>query len=440
MAKNISESSENSFKFKNTGNKTVIFPLHPDNMQAPKPKLSPQLKQKAASDPDIADVVSPKSVQARTTSPRREGGGEHRTHPTYRRGASSTGNSARMPVRRPKRRPTPKKKGTRLTGGHLLSFVAILVILLIVGIIGFRKNAQAVILNGETVGYIKKTTTTEEDFKKLIEAKLGESLGNTVYVNEDITLKPVSSLFKNIPANPEKVVTKVCDAVTYKQAAVSLTLGDQPAIILANSQQADEALAGALKKYKAPEGQYTEGAAPEGHSNPEFAVAITKKDVQVDGSQVLTLDEAIDKLARTQQVSKIHTVVSGETFAGIAQNAGMTESELYAANPSVIDGSRLSVGTKLNINTIEPVIPVRTYAVVTTTQTIDYETKHEYLPDKPVYYENVKQEGKEGQKSIYTCTPYVNGEVEGQPIVSETVTAQPVTRILQEGTGEELED
>ena len=77
----------------------------------------------------------------------------------------------------------------------------------------------------------------------------------------------------------------------------------------------------------------------------------------------------------------------------------------------------------------------KTIETETEVSEIDYEIKHEYLPNEPVYYEKITQQGSEGEKVTYTCTPYVNGEQVGDIITEEKITKQPVTKIIQEGTG-----
>src|SRR5699024_8363944 len=49
--------------------------------------------------------------------------------------------------------------------------------------------------------------------------------------------------------------------------------------------------------------------------------------------------------------------------------------------------------------------------------------------------QQVKQEGVMGESIRITVTPYLNGEVYGEPVVTEEITAKPVTEVIEVGEG-----
>ena len=85
--------------------------------------------------------------------------------------------------------------------------IAILVICLL-GSFVFRKNALAVVVNNNTIGYIKDTSTTEDEFKQLITAKLKETVGNELEINESIKLKPVTAYLSTLVEILKKLFLK----------------------------------------------------------------------------------------------------------------------------------------------------------------------------------------------------------------------------------------
>ena len=247
-------------------------------------------------------------------------------------------------------------------------------------------------------------------------------------INESIKLKPVNGLFKNVSGNSEEVISKVCQSVTYKQQATSIQVEGKPYVTVSNLEQAKEALATTLKKYKAPDGT----------TDPEFAIQIGTANVFVDNKDVLTVDQAVEKLSETKQVTRTHTVVAGDTFASIASNAGMTEAELLKANPSISSEAKanLQIGQKLTVTSNVPVLPIRTFKTTTKEEIIDFTAVRTKNYNMPVGYSKVTTPGQEGKKQVIEKTPYINGEQSGEVQKSEKIISQPVTKQIEVGAAQ----
>ncbi len=310
-------------------------------------------------------------------------------------------------------------------GKPILTLVIAILVVCLLGSFVFRKNALAVVINNNTIGYIKDTSTTEDEFKQLITAKLKESVGNELEINESVQLKPVNALFKHISGNSEEIITKACESVTYKQQATSIQVEDKPYVTVSNLEQAKEALSITLKKYKAPAGT----------TDPEFAIKIGTANVFVDNKEVLTVDQAVEKLSETKQVTRTHTVVAGDTFASIASNAGMTEAELLKANPSITAETKTNLQIGQNLKTIStvPVLPIRTFKTTTKEEVIDFTAVRTKNYNMPIGYSKVTTQGKEGKKQVIEKIPYINGEQSGQIQTSEKIISQPVTKQIEVG-------
>lgn len=309
--------------------------------------------------------------------------------------------------------------------------IAILVICLL-GSFVFRKNALAVQINNNVIGYIKDTSTTSDEMRKLITAKLKESVGNELEINETINLKPVNGLFKHVSGNSEEIISKACQTVTYKQQATSIQVQGKPYVTVSNLEQAKEALNTTLKNYKAPNGT----------TDPQFAIQIGTANVFVDNKEVATVEQAVEKLSETKKVTRTHTVVSGDTFASIASNAGMTEAELLKANPSITAETKANIqlGQKLTVISDVPVLPIRTFKTTTKEEIIDFTAQRIRNSNLPYGYSKVITPGKEGKKQVIEKIPYINGEQSGQIQTTEKVILQPVTKQIEIGTGSSSSD
>lgn len=309
----------------------------------------------------------------------------------------------------------------------ILFLLLAVVIIGLIGYVAIQQKALAVMVNDNVVGYIRDRKTTEEELNNLVLAKLKQEVGNNIEINDSITLKPVSGLFRKTD-NSEQVVAKVCESVSYNQEATTILVEGKEFCIVATKDIARQALEQVLADYTVPEGT----------AQPEFAIQINTGTTFVDNSKVSSLEEAVKLLSATQTVDKTYTVEQGDTFGSIASKSGMTESELLAANPNITEETKtsLQIGQTLNITVTEPILPIRTYSWETVTETIDYETETRRNRNQPTSYREVIQEGEEGTKEVIRKIPYVNGVQQGEPQLTEKVVKEPVTRIIERGTYE----
>ncbi len=319
-----------------------------------------------------------------------------------------------------------KSKRRRVNGKSVIILIILIIAAILCAYMALYKNALAIMVNGETVGCIKDMKTTEDELNALILAKLKESAGNNLEITDTITLKPVNSLFRNVSKNTEQVISDVCSTVKYKQEATTILVEGKEMAIVSNVESAREVLQTILDKY----------VCPAGTSEPQFAVKINTGTTFVDSDEVSSVDEAVALLNTTKTVEREHTVVKDESFGGIASMAGMTESELLAANPSITNETKtnLQIGQKIKTISTVPTLAIRTFKVTTQTQEIPYQTVTQENNSQPSSYSRVRQEGKNGKKEVTTKTPFINGEQAGDPVTSENIIEKPVNKIVEIGT------
>ena len=78
-------------------------------------------------------------------------------------------------------------------------------------------------------------------------------------------------------------------------------------------------------------------------------------------------------------------------------------------------------------------LQVKVVKTVRYTEAVDYTIKTVYREDKPVTYSRVTTKGVEGSKAVVAEDTYINGVAAGRKIISETVTKQPVTQVVEKG-------
>ena len=146
----------------------------------------------------------------------------------------------------------------------------------------------------------------------------------------------------------------------------------------------------------------------------------------VDGEEITAL------LTSEVQAKKTYTIQKGDSPIMIANKNGLTYSEFKAMNPEIEE--ECMIGQETIIAESEPFLKVRATKTITYDESIPYETETTEDSSKAKGYSVVTQEGQEGSKSVTARVVLVNGTEESREILSETVTAEPVTEKITKGT------
>ena len=163
-------------------------------------------------------------------------------------------------------------------------------------------------------------------------------------------------------------------------------------------------------------------------------------------TQLGRLDRADDILERIQagtMVEQIHVVERGQTFSGIAQMHGITQSELLELNPDVTP-ARLSIDQELILQQAVPLLTIQTVEIAVFIEPIQYDTVFEDNPNVFVGEQTTRVAGILGEREVTARITRVNGfetyrESIGEQVLKESSAAIVVrgTRPLppQQGTG-----
>ncbi len=141
-----------------------------------------------------------------------------------------------------------------------------------------------------------------------------------------------------------------------------------------------------------------------------------------------------DSLSAQTVVERTYTVQSGDTLSTIALRHDMTTTELRALNPAVATTDAIRIGDTLVVQRAQTLLQVKVVKTERYNESIDYTTKTVYRDDKPVTYSKTTTKGVEGEKALVAEDTYIDGVKTGRKIISETVTKQPVTKVVEKGT------
>ncbi len=324
-----------------------------------------------------------------------------------------------------KNRTTRKMSPQKQKKAALAVCAAVIVLILFLLL---RKDGAAVYLDGTLQGVLHNPSITAEKIIERLETELSTSVGSEVQLVEEITVEPVriGSKYKNDVCTEEYLYPKLRNQLTYlvNAAVIQVEAEDVAALI---SEESANTVLDQLKAIYTPADVDPEDLEVTFVEN----VSVTPK--FVDGSTILSEEDALAALQQTTETTTTYTAVSGDSFYSIAVKYDMSLEELLELNNLTINDS-LKAGQVLNVITQKPRISVRT---VETTVLTDIEPKtyeYQYDDSQPSSYQKVIQQGKAGQKESTIQTIRINGIVTEEKEVSYQVTVEPVTEIIVKGT------
>ena len=264
----------------------------------------------------------------------------------------------------------------------------------------------------------------------------GASLARDRVTNEDdsFTVDVVPTLTLVVRGGKTSMTpSQVCDAILRNSGdaiaeATGLYIDGE---FIGAAQDGDE-LQAMLDGIKEGQAQYDKD---DPDQRVEFVQDVRTEEGLFPISTITACDDLLKQLTHQTVVEKVYTVQSGDVFSRIALKHDMTADELRALNPQVKDTNRLQIGDKLIVQRAQSFLQVKLVKTVRTDNiTIDYKTQTVYRSDKDEGYSKTITYGKEGSKDIVEEITYLDGFEVERVLVSETITKQPVTKVVEVGT------
>ena len=337
------------------------------------------------------------------------------------RGGTSARNAVTTDTDRRKRRQMKRereKKMLTMSAGAVVLLVLIIIIMVVA-----RKNGVNVMVNGESVAKVRDRKFTTEYIVTTVEAQLASEHGTEVKIQEPIEAVP-ARVSKDEAVSPEYAISAVRNAVTYNVLAGVIYVNGTKVLAMDNL----EALDGLLEEIKA---EYVPAESKIVSST--FVDDVTTKADYVAMDEVLDKDTAYARLTQGVPTQKTYSVKSGDRLYTIAAQNGITVEELLNANPGMTINTPIKVGDTLNLVVTVPFLSVKTVEQMTYTEKQEKQVEYRTNENRDSSYKKVVQQGKDGQKEVTVEVIRINGFEEEQKVVSETVTVEPVTEIIEIG-------
>jgi len=171
-----------------------------------------------------------------------------------------------------------------------------------------------------------------------------------------------------------------------------------------------------------------------------YGISVNEKATETTAAEIVS--SAISGTAISQDGETVangdgltgYTVEAGDTLSVIAQNNGLTMSQLLELNSNLTEDSVIAPGDSIVVT-----VPKSEISVLTTYQMTyeeDYEAEPDYEDDNTNYRgtNTVISEGTVGHRSVIAEVTYTNGNETGRTYVKETIIKESVPKTIAVGT------
>lgn len=286
----------------------------------------------------------------------------------------------------------------------------------------FSGFAYAVVVDGETIGYVKQETQAEKaiaEAKKYIKSKYGLE----VSTSNEVEFKRARPKADEI-LGQEELKRAFLKSLDFKVAAAVIYV-DGKKIAVVESRSAAEKLLDDIKS------QLSGGA-----GNAYFKEKVEIKDADVNVGEISSESAAASMLLKSDQMTT-YIVKQGDTLWDIASANNTTVDRLMALNPDVKEKA-MQPGDTIILDKPKPAVTVVTKEVAEYEMPIPFDVENVEDNSLPIRVTRVKQQGVEGKKQVKAEIVKENGVEVARNILEEKIISQPVKKIVRVGTNRTL--
>jgi murein DD-endopeptidase MepM/ murein hydrolase activator NlpD len=313
---------------------------------------------------------------------------------------------------------------TVLTYSHVLNFINVQAMLIEEQELATR--SFEVYFDGELVGNVRDKQAIEDI---LAEVKESIQRSNNAEIAISNNIQYIASHTKDEDLDSHfDIMTKIRSQIEYNILAYCIKVDGEVIGRLQTLEEAEKI----LEDIKAP---YAELLANGAILDLSFAEEVEIVQEEVSKYQIDEYEQLLMYLQKGTTEEQKHIVESGENVWTIASKYGITTEELRAAN----SGSNLSLiypGDELSLIVPKPFIAVQTIEIAVFEDRIPFETEYEKVSWMYNDEYSTKISGKNGVKQVEAYVIKENGIEVSLEVLSETVTQEPVTRVMYNGIQE----
>ncbi len=290
--------------------------------------------------------------------------------------------------------------------------------------------------------------------KQVVEKIVEEKEGNFKEATKDLDLKFGSDIkyikeqVFHSTANNSETIKNLENAIQLQADASAIIIDGKPVVYLENQETAEDVIR-RLKLYYVSQTQLDEISArkaapaaelPALKENESRIIDVrASKEVSFNTEKVLperilTVEEAVTFLQKGTLEEKKYIVQEGDVLGTIANSHGLKLIDFLALNPGLTEDTVVKIGQEVNVTALKPYLDIVVEKEVNQNEAIPYANETVTDASMPKGETKVKQEGKNGERSVNYRITTQNGTTISREVTSEVVLAEPVSHIVIKGT------
>lgn len=283
-------------------------------------------------------------------------------------------------------------------------------------------EAYKLLVDGVEVGYVSDMAAVEEH----VAVMMNEYSESGFYQTEKLTeiTYETGLVSEDEVMSSDQIIEMLNQKVNFRNLGYVISIDDKAFFTMKSRAEAEALLSKIRNQYI---GENV------GLENVAFVENVEIKEVQASKSDISDFDTVWSTYEAGKEELLTYKVEKGDTTWDIASRFGLTIEEIADAN-SDKDLTRLQIGQVINLNVPQAWINVRAIVNTVEEQPIIANTYYEKIDTMYVGNYKLKEQGEDGLKQVEVETTYINGILENERILSETVLKEPTSTIMLTGT------
>lgn len=303
-------------------------------------------------------------------------------------------------------------------------------------------NTYQVYVNGTYAGNV----TNKKVVNRIIAEKMHKAGSSPVKAAPKVQYIPERVFHKT--ANTQRTIETVKDVFQIKIEAVAIVIDGKPVAYVDSKETAEEVLRNLKLQYVTKEQLESlearkasmEKALPPLAENEtrlldiRLSKNVSIEEQNVEPEKIMGLGDAVTYLQKGTLQEKKYKVQEGDALESIAHSHDLKLVDLLVLNPGLTGDSILKIGQEVNVTALTPFIEVIVEKEANREEAISYKMKTVEDSSLLKGKTKVKQEGKDGSRSVTYKITEENGIEKNKETVIEHILEEPADRIVIKGT------
>jgi murein DD-endopeptidase MepM/ murein hydrolase activator NlpD len=320
-------------------------------------------------------------------------------------------------------------RNIQFSGAQLAGFapVCVLGLLLFSLLYVHMARPMQLYINGVPAIMVKdeaQAQTLLETVKAELAARFPDSAN--LHFDAELTYSKSGVESKAESADESEIREVLKDKLDWKVDAAAIQVNQAKTAVLASTEEAETVLDTVKKTYLPSGAQVT-------LIDAEFVEPVEIVTTEASIKEIETSEAAVKLLVEGKEKIEDYVLKEGDSLWSVAAANDTSVEALQAANPEAKEKT-LQIGQVLKLAKAEPMVSVKTVINTVNEEKIPFDTVYE--KDSSAYkgQQSVVKAGTEGKKSVTYEIAQVNGVELERKVISETVLAKPVDKIVKTGT------